>query len=225
MSKYICTICGFIYDEALGLPDKGIKAGTKFSDLPDSWTCPVCGAPKSAFELQKETPESSHLKDQASTEEKESLASFSIAEFSAICSNLARGCEKQYLGEEAELFRSLADFFTGKTESIPNATVSAMQELVKEDIDTLLPNADEKAKSEGDRGALRALVWDQKVSRIVASILDRYQKEGKKILENKNIYVCTACGFVFIGDNPPPLCPVCKVPSWRFEKIERRKAK
>lgn len=50
MDKYKCIVCGYIYDPAKGDPDNGIKAGTKFSDLPDSWVCPECGAPKSEFE-------------------------------------------------------------------------------------------------------------------------------------------------------------------------------
>ena len=50
MKKWQCVICGFIYDEALGLPDHGIAAGTRFADLPDDWVCPECGSPKSSFE-------------------------------------------------------------------------------------------------------------------------------------------------------------------------------
>jgi rubredoxin len=48
--RWICLICGFIYEEAAGLPDHGIAAGTKFSDLPADWTCPECGSPKDSFE-------------------------------------------------------------------------------------------------------------------------------------------------------------------------------
>jgi rubredoxin/flavin reductase (DIM6/NTAB) family NADH-FMN oxidoreductase RutF len=49
MQKYKCTVCGYIYDPAIGDPDGGIKPGTAFEDIPDSWVCPVCGAAKSAF--------------------------------------------------------------------------------------------------------------------------------------------------------------------------------
>jgi len=73
-----------------------------------------------------------------------------------------------------------------------------------------------------DRGALRALVWSEKVTRILKSLLIRYQQEGESMLENTNVYVCTICGFIYIGDTPPEICPVCKVPSWKFEKIEGR---
>ena len=47
--KYVCEICGYEYDEALGDPDSGIPAGTKFEDLPDDFACPLCGAGKDEF--------------------------------------------------------------------------------------------------------------------------------------------------------------------------------
>lgn len=47
--KYKCTVCGYIYDEATGDTENGIKAGTKFAELPDNWVCPVCGTDKEGF--------------------------------------------------------------------------------------------------------------------------------------------------------------------------------
>ncbi|KQC07238.1 MAG: High molecular weight rubredoxin [Smithella sp. SDB] len=52
-SRYVCSVCGYVYDQVIGDPDNGIVPGTKFEDLPDSWTCPVCGADKSKFEKEK----------------------------------------------------------------------------------------------------------------------------------------------------------------------------
>lgn len=49
MKKYICNICGWIYEEALGDPDNGIAPGTKFDDLPDDFVCPLCGVGKDDF--------------------------------------------------------------------------------------------------------------------------------------------------------------------------------
>lgn len=54
MQKWQCGVCGFIYDEAKGLPQHGIAAGTKFADLPDNWVCPECGSAKSEFEPYNE---------------------------------------------------------------------------------------------------------------------------------------------------------------------------
>ncbi len=47
--KYVCYLCGWEYDEALGDPENGIEPGTKFEDLPDDFVCPLCGADKSSF--------------------------------------------------------------------------------------------------------------------------------------------------------------------------------
>jgi rubredoxin len=50
MKKYQCTICGHIYDPAVGDPDNGIAPGTAFEDLPEDWVCPQCGVGKDLFE-------------------------------------------------------------------------------------------------------------------------------------------------------------------------------
>jgi len=50
MTKYRCMICDYIYDPELGDPDSGIDPGTAFEDIPDDWSCPLCGADKSNFE-------------------------------------------------------------------------------------------------------------------------------------------------------------------------------
>ena len=52
MDKYVCSVCGYVYDPKAGDPDAGIPAGTSFEKLPDSWVCPVCGAAKSEFEKE-----------------------------------------------------------------------------------------------------------------------------------------------------------------------------
>ncbi|MQA66604.1 MAG: rubredoxin [Alphaproteobacteria bacterium] len=49
MQKYMCSDCDFEYDPTVGDPSQGIAPGTAFEDLPDTWTCPECGAPKSEF--------------------------------------------------------------------------------------------------------------------------------------------------------------------------------
>ena len=49
-NRYICILCGYIYDESLGDPHSGLEPGTKFEDIPEDWECPVCGVKKSGFE-------------------------------------------------------------------------------------------------------------------------------------------------------------------------------
>ncbi|MGB3392403.1 MAG: rubredoxin [Stenotrophomonas sp.] len=48
---WMCVVCGFIYSEADGLPEEGIAPGTRWADVPDTWTCPDCGATKDDFEM------------------------------------------------------------------------------------------------------------------------------------------------------------------------------
>ena len=51
MKRYMCLVCGWIYDEAAGAPDDGIAPGTRWADVPPNWTCPECGARKDDFEM------------------------------------------------------------------------------------------------------------------------------------------------------------------------------
>jgi rubredoxin len=53
MKKYVCDICGYVYDPNEGDPDSNIPAGTAFEDLPDDWLCPVCGASKADFTVEE----------------------------------------------------------------------------------------------------------------------------------------------------------------------------
>lgn len=51
MRKWQCIVCGFVYDEAVGLPEDGIAAGTRWEEIPADWECPECGVRKSDFEM------------------------------------------------------------------------------------------------------------------------------------------------------------------------------
>ena len=52
MDRYVCSICGYVYDPEQGDPDNGVDPGTKWEDVPDDWECPVCGASKEDFEKE-----------------------------------------------------------------------------------------------------------------------------------------------------------------------------
>ncbi len=54
LQKWLCVACGFVYDEAEGLPAEGILPGTRLADIPDDWLCPECSSPKSYFILMEE---------------------------------------------------------------------------------------------------------------------------------------------------------------------------
>lgn len=51
MKKYVCDVCGYVYDPEIGDPDNGIAPGTPFEDIPDDWECPDCGVTKEDFSV------------------------------------------------------------------------------------------------------------------------------------------------------------------------------
>lgn len=208
--KYVCQICGYVYDEA--------REKVPFQQLPADWKCPLCGAAKTDF--KPETVEAETVKPVAAPIETD-LVELSVGQLAALCSNLARGCEKQYKAQEAELFREIADYFTAAVPAVSDATVEKLATDLQKDAENYA-GVRATADASGDRGAARICVWGEKVTRMLSSLVRRYLTEGEKILEGTNIWVCTACGFVYIGEQAPELCPVCKVPAWKFEKIEGR---
>ena len=217
MRQYVCSICSYTYDEAKGIPEAGIAPGTKWEDLPEDWKCPLCGADKSQFREKTEQAKPASTLDKPHVEKE-----LSAMEMSIICSNLARGCEKQYLPQQAEDFRKLAAFFRSKAEPVQEPSVKKLLELIENDLSVGYPYGNAVAAEKPDRGALRCQVWSEKVTRMLKSLLTRYQAEGEKMLQNTGVWVCSVCGFVYVGDSAPELCPVCKVPSWKFEKVEGR---
>lgn len=151
----------------------------------------------------------------------EEFKEFSPLELSILCSNLARGCEKQYRHEEAGLFSELADYFKSIAPQEQTPDINNILELVNQDLATNLPQARAAAEADPrDRGALRAITWCEKVSMLQKSLINRFLEKGDSLFENTGVWVCTICGFIFIGDTPPDICPVCKVPGWKFEKVE-----
>ncbi len=217
MKQYVCSVCSYTYDESRGIPEAGIAPGTRWEDLPADWKCPWCGADKAAFSEKKATVQTAPPDPTGKPHVEKEL---SPMEMSVICSNLARGCEKQYLPQQAAAFAQLAAFFRQKAEPAMQPGVEKLLQLIETDLSTGFPYGN--AVSTADRGALRCLTWSEKVTRMLQSLLTRYQREGEKMLQNTGVYVCTVCGFVYIGDQAPEICPVCKVPAWKFEKVEGR---
>lgn len=207
MNKFKCSICGYTHDEA--------KDGS-FESLPEDWVCPLCKAKKHAFNIEGSTEKQTKIdRNLLEGEDKE----LTHLELSAICSNLARGCEKQYLNEEAEEFKKLADYLKTKSKTSVNSNMKDLLELVEKDLNESFPLVEAIAKENNDRGALRAYTWSIKVTMILQSLLERYQEVGDEMLENTGVYVCTICGFIYIGNELPELCPICKVPNYKFTEI------
>ena len=217
--KYVCPICGYVYDEAAEGP---------WTDLPEGWTCPMCGTSGSDFDPE-EAPAAETVpvkaeepaEDAAAPAEETAadLTKLSAAETAALLSSLAKGCEKQYMPALADAFLRLSGWFTARAEAEESPSFSKLLELVNEDLASGYPAANDTARKSGDRGALRSLTWSEKVTRILRSLLARYEKEGDAMLEDTGVFVCTVCGFVYVGNELPAVCPVCKAPQKKFEKI------
>jgi rubredoxin len=223
MRKFVCSICGYIYDEATGIPEKGVASGTKWSAISDSFVCPVCGAPKSAFKPYEEnTATTVSSPPNVNEGHVNNFRDLSFGELSVICSSLAKGCEKQRLTTEMEAFNKLADYFKSKTATAHVTTLAEAIPMLDDNITNGFVTANAIAKNNADRGALRSLVWSEKVSTMMKLLLDRFTKEGDAMLENTKIWVCDTCGFIYIGDIPPDICPICKVPNFKITEVERR---
>ena len=256
--RYVCSICGYVYNEE--------QEGTPFAELPEAWTCPLCGAPKALFEpaaapaqgapgtpapaagataagAAADATDSADAPAHNAANVDPDLLEIPSGVLAAIFSNLARGCEKQYHDEEAGLFREIADHFTKKAvaeqaaeqadqaaeqpeqtaeQPAEQAGLDELSRLLTADLAQGYPALNATATDAGDRGTLRICVWGEKVTRVLASLVDRYRREGEAFLEGKRIWVCSVCGFTFVGPEPPALCPVCKVPAWKFDEIDGR---
>ncbi len=206
--KYICSICGYVYDEA---------EKTSWTELPDDWKCPLCGASKSDFVPEGSVAPATNIS--ALPDEDTELKPLTAVETSALCTNLAKGCEKQYKPDQADAFRKLAAWFKTRSSGGTAASFEVLMEKINEDLESGFPAANASCQEKHDRGALRSLTWSEKVTRILKSLLARYAREGDAMPDNTGVYVCTICGFVYVGEDPPELCPVCKVPSRKFERI------
>ena len=220
--RYVCKICGYVYDEA--------KEKTPFESLPDTWKCPLCGAAKSDFE-----PES-------------------VGQLSALCSNLARGCEKQYKAEESELFRELADYFAAITPPVEDADgeKSALQIAEETELDGLyrLMTALAKSKrlvaedimreagymfpqSDNTHRLLEKLISGpptpefpvETAKKNMDRIPNNEKREVEKGATKMTKWVCTVCGYIHEGEQPPEQCPVCKQPAEKFKKAEEEEKK
>ena len=206
--RYICQVCGYVYDEE--------AEGVLFSDLPQSWTCPMCKAPLSMF-APVETEEKATIQEEPVSFDGD-MQKLSAGALAALFSNLARGSEKQYMEKEAGLFRKIADYFT-LVSANENPDSSELLSISNGNIEKGYPDAKAVAAKHGDRGALRACTWGEKVERIVKAVVEKYLSEGEDFLADTEVWVCSICGFVYVGNEPPVICPVCKVPDWKFERI------
>lgn len=222
MKKYVCTICGFIYDEADGYPDGDIPQETVWSAVPDSFLCPVCGASKDDFDEKEDEVSSTNATTvSSSTSVMPDEINYTAAELSSIFSNLSKGCEKQYDLEMADLYNQLSSYYNLKRDGEIESDIESLKALLLGDLSDSFSIANDRAKKNGDRGAMRALKWAEQVSRMTRSLLGRLESHSTDFIENTNVFVCDICGFIYVGDIKPEVCPVCKVPNIKMTQIKK----
>lgn len=142
----------------------------------------------------------------------------SIPALSAIFSNMSKAAAKQQFEEKADLFNVLSNKLW--TPGSKEGTLQDFKDLISKDLSSNYPELQSKAEKVGDRGVLRALRWGRKVATIQKSLVDRYTAKGEALIENNELFVCEACGFIYLGTKVPDLCPVCKAPKTRFLRIK-----
>ncbi len=137
---------------------------------------------------------------------------------SPVFSNLAKAATKQQRYEEAGLFSQLAEQMY--VEVPKKGNLDSLKDSMIKDIDIHYPEIRKAAQAVGDRGALRAVTWGEKVTKIHKSLIARYASKGDAIMDGNEIFICEACGFIAIAPSPPNRCPICKVDSSRFSKVK-----
>lgn len=207
MKKYRCLICGYIYDDSV--------ESVKFEDLPEDWKCPICGAPKDMFEEIVEDSSKEDSNEDENDNDEEELRELNVGELAYICSNLANGCEKQYLFEEMEMFNKLYDYFISKLE-IKDGNIDNVLDKVSNDV-KLYDEAMNVADKFDDGGAKRVITWGTKTTNMIKSLLKSYQ--SGEIFDTR-VWVCDICGFIYVGEELPLYCPVCKVPNSKILEVE-----
>lgn len=210
MAKFKCAICGYIHDE---------EENGDFNTLDGSWVCPICGADKSVFEKEEEKKIEKVVEEVVSDDLSDDYE-LSLYEMSVLCTNLAKGFEKLYKEEEFNGLLNVASELSNLSKKSTNNNDQIIS-LIEEDLNKNFINANVVCDEYSDRGAKRALVWSEKVTRMLSSIIKKYNEVGEEYLVGKDVYVCTICGFIYIGNELPEVCPVCKVPNYKFEKIAK----
>ncbi|MBI9096159.1 MAG: rubredoxin [Sphaerochaeta sp.] len=151
----------------------------------------------------------------------EDMREMSPEELGAVCSNLSKTCAKQMRQEEADLFGKLAVYYGKQSQKQTAPTFKDLYALIEQDLSQGYEKANRAIQDEHDRGAQRSLVWGEKATKFLKSLLSRYEKQGNALLENTSVYVCDICGFVYVGAQPPEVCPVCKVPSFKILPVSK----
>ena len=116
-----------------------------------------------------------------------------------------------------DLFRELSKYYE-ELESAKTGSLDDVINMVNSDINSF-SKAMEVFSKYDDRGAKRVVNWASKSTNIMKVIIDTYKEKGIDYIKNTKIWVCDICGFIYVGDNPPKVCPVCRVPSVKILEV------
>ena len=220
--KYVCKICGFIYDEA--------TQDAKWNDLDTDWVCPVCKAPKEKFEAVAETSTSKYAGTKTEKNLMEAFAGKSMARNKYTF--FAEAARKEGLEQIAAIFEETADqekqhakmwfaAFHGIGTTDENLEAAAAGE--NEEWTEMYARMAQEAREEGFEEL--AIKFEN-----VAIVEKSHEKRYLKLLESyKNGttfkgdapkgWKCRQCGFIYEGDEAPEHCPTCGYPKAFFERM------
>ncbi len=222
--NYRCPACGYIYDEASGLPSVGIPPKTRWELISNHWVCPSCGFPKTKFIMVQPNSSQNMCRTRLvnvlieDVKKHENMHQMSYGELSALCSGLAHSCEIQYLFQEAQQFMILADYYKTRIQPSLDPSVDQLLTLMEED-QLAFTRANMAAEVANDRGAKRILKWCKGATQSLNFVLSQYKSQGDQIFKNSNIYICEVCGHIEISNTMPRGCPVCHVSNIRIQKV------
>jgi rubrerythrin len=148
---------------------------------------------------------------------------------SLIFSNFEQVCRKQRRPNQAKIFSALSTSFEiqAKRRTADHTDISSLdrllerfEDVIDEDLNKNYQECTAASSKLKERGSLRASTWGKKVTAIQRSLIRRFNKQGADFIPvHQKIHVCEACGFIMIGEEPPPYCPVCRAPAGRFVSV------
>ena len=115
------------------------------------------------------------------------------------------------------MFRELSKHYEGLEED-KAGNLDDVSDMINSDINNFSKTMEVFSKYD-DRGSKRVVNWANKSTNIMKVVIDTYKEKGIDYIKNTKIWVCDICGFVYIGDIPPKVCPVCKVPSLKILEV------
>ncbi len=202
--RYVCSVCGYVYDES--------QSGA-WASLPEDWSVPCAVAAKHCFPLSRAAAEIPEAKAAPSPDD--DMRELVPHGLSALCSNLARGCEKQYKPEEAPPSQR-SQTFQDRCARRRERLLDALLQKINEDLDEGYPRADAVATAAGGPGRAAQSRLEQKGHDDPPSLLSRSQSAGSP-WRKAPAFLSARSALWFIRDTPPEICPVCKVTSRKFE--------